>query len=111
LFQLIDDAPFTLLTHAIEREKQMFEGQEGGPFWWRASGRCFGGIGKGGNQTRRNFAYLMSVICTHLPEQGTDLRYIQELLNHSFSKTTKISIHVTRHGLEKIISPMDGLNI
>ncbi|WP_349675961.1 tyrosine-type recombinase/integrase [Roseivirga sp. UBA838] len=49
---------------------------------------------------------------THLfLEQGVDIRYIQELLGHSSSKTTEIYTHITHKGWEKIASPLDKVNI
>ncbi|MGC1204477.1 MAG: tyrosine-type recombinase/integrase [Flavobacteriaceae bacterium] len=44
---------------------------------------------------------------THLLEQGTDIRYIQELLGHSRPETTMIYTHVTQKDLREIKSPLD----
>jgi hypothetical protein len=51
------------------------------------------------------------VIYLKLLEQGTDLRHIQALPGHSSGKTTEIYSLVSHHGLEKIISSLDRLNI
>lgn len=54
---------------------------------------------------------LRHTFATHLLENGTDLRYIQELLGHKSSKTTEIYTPVTSHKIAEIRSPVSRLKI
>jgi integrase/recombinase XerD len=46
---------------------------------------------------------------THLLENGTAIKYIQELLGHNDTKTTLRYTHVSKKDLGNIESPLDKI--
>lgn len=66
-------------------------------------------VEKAGVKRNATLHWLRHSYATHLLENGTDLRFIQELLGHKSSKTTEIYTHVTDNSIKKIRSPFDDL--
>lgn len=106
----------TLLTTLREYYREykpkdyLFEGEPGGKYSPRSVQNIFKKALKlSGIKKHATVHTLRHSFATHLLERGTDLRYIQELLGHANSKTTEVYTHISKKGLDKIISPLDNL--
>ncbi|MCK4311426.1 MAG: tyrosine-type recombinase/integrase [Candidatus Cloacimonetes bacterium] len=86
----------------------LFEGVNGGKYSPTSVAKILKKAAlKAGLQKNVTPHMLRHSFATHLLEQGTDLRYIQELLGHNSSKTTEIYTHVSKKAITKIKNPAD----
>jgi integrase/recombinase XerD len=92
-------------------ERYLFEGQVNGEQYSASSMQkvlkeaCY----KAGVRKPVTLHWLRHSYATHLLESGTDLRFIQELLGHSSSRTTELYTHVSIKSIQNIKSPFDDL--
>ena len=101
-----------LRTYFIEYKPKLylFEGQYGGHYSSRSAQQVFrNALLKAKINKTVGIHSLRHSFATHLLEQGTDIRFIQELLGHIDIKTTLLYTEVSDKSIRKIISPLDNL--
>jgi len=93
-------------------QKYLFETAPGKPYPGESAHKVFKrALEVSGIQKNAGIHSLRHSYATHLLENGTDLRYIQEILGHKSSKTTEIYTHVSKNNISNINSPADDLDI
>ncbi len=84
----------------------VFESERGGKLTVTTVQKVFSKcLEKSGVKKPVTFHSLRHSFATHLLENGTDIRYIQELLGHQNIRTTQIYTQVTNPSIRKIVSP------
>jgi len=95
---------------AYRPKKYLFEGRAGEQYSVRSIQQVFkSALQKAGINKPVGIHSLRHSYATHLLEQGTDIRFIQELLGHKDLKTTLIYTEVTNKNIRNIVSPLDRL--
>ncbi|PIR66317.1 MAG: integrase [Parcubacteria group bacterium CG10_big_fil_rev_8_21_14_0_10_36_14] len=85
----------------------LFESERGGKLTTRTAQKIFeNALKKTGIKKDATFHSLRHSFATHLLENGTDVRYVQELLGHANIRTTQIYTHITNPSLKNIKSPL-----
>lgn len=88
----------------------LFEGKKGGKYSERSVQQVLKkALAKSIINTKGSVHSLRHSYATHLIEQGTDVRFVQELLGHKSIKTTLFYTHLTDATKRKIKSPLDNL--
>lgn len=92
-------------------KEYLFEGQYSGQYSIRSVQQVFKeALFKSKINKRLGIHSLRHSFATHLLENGTDLRFIQEILGHKDIKTTLLYTHVSKDIIRKIKSPLDDIN-
>jgi integrase/recombinase XerD len=89
----------------------LFEGRvPGSPYTIRSAQMVFQSAAeKAGIRKHVSMHTLRHSFATHLLEQGTDIRFIQELLGHSSVRTTEIYTHVSKRHIGTLRSPIEQI--
>ncbi|MFA5813105.1 MAG: tyrosine-type recombinase/integrase, partial [Patescibacteria group bacterium] len=94
------------LTVGKSGDDLLFDSNRGGKLTARSLQKMFHRtLGAAGIDKPATFHSLRHSFATHLLENGTDVRYVQELLGHANIRTTQIYTQVTNPALKNIRSP------
>ncbi|MEP1306892.1 MAG: site-specific tyrosine recombinase/integron integrase [Balneola sp.] len=90
----------------------LFEGQKGGKYSSSSVQQLMRRHRKKANIKKKATPHtLRHSFATHLLDNGTDIRFIQELLGHAHISTTQIYTHVSSRSLKDVKSPIENLDI
>jgi len=90
-----------------ENSDFVFASERGGKLTARTAQKVFeNALRLSGTKKNATFHSLRHSFATHLLENGTDVRYVQELLGHRNIRTTQIYTQVTNPQLKNIKSPL-----
>ena len=110
---LLSNKLLDLLRIYVKKEKPsywLFEGQTGGQYSIRSIQSIFRrAIKETGLNPWATSHTLRHSFATHLLQQGASLRYIQNLLGHSSSKTTEIYTHILTVNNKEFENPLDTM--
>ncbi len=89
------------------KDLYVFESNRGGRLTTRTAQKIFGkAVQRADVQKTATFHSLRHSFATHLLENGTDIRYVQELLGHKNIMTTQMYTRVTTTRIAHIKSPL-----
>jgi integrase/recombinase XerD len=89
----------------------LFEGQKGGQYSAESVLNIVKQAGRRAGIKKNVYPHMLRhSYATHHLEQGTDLRYIQEWLGHSSSKTTERYTHVSKADFSRFRNPFDDID-
>ncbi|MEW6005932.1 MAG: tyrosine-type recombinase/integrase [Stygiobacter sp.] len=87
----------------------LFEGQFGEKYSARSIQQIFNNAVKKSKIKKKVTVHtLRHSFASHLLDNGTDIRFIQELLGHKHLSTTRIYTHINPISVKKIKSPFDN---